>query len=71
MVGKLTDVLEANGYHVVEICSTKEYIDKARKEKPDMIIVDDLLSERFEIIKTLRCEKGLENVIFLLLGETK
>ena len=71
VVSKLTDVLEANGYSVVETCNVREYIDKARKEKPDLVIVDNLLSERFDIVKTLRYEKGLENVVFLLLGETK
>jgi len=71
VLSKLTDVLLANGYSVVETCNVGEYRDKARSEKPDIIIVDDLLSERFDIIKTLRYEKGLENVIFLLLGETR
>jgi len=71
VVSKLTEVLEANGYTVAESCSAREYIEKARKEKPDMVIVDNLLPERFDIIKTLRYEKGMENVIFLLLGKTK
>lgn len=67
----LADVLEAKGYIVTEASSGPECIEKARAVKPDMIIVDSLFSERHEIAKTLRFEKGLENVFFLLLAETQ
>ncbi|MBO0348124.1 hypothetical protein J0895_03205 [Phormidium pseudopriestleyi FRX01] len=36
-----------------------------------MIIVDSLFSERHDIAKTWRFEKGLENVFFLLLAENQ
>ncbi|HEY9836787.1 MAG TPA: response regulator, partial [Vampirovibrionales bacterium] len=65
----LADVLEAKGYIVTEASSGPECIEKARAVKPDMIIVDSLFSERHDIAKTLRFEKGLENVFFLLLAE--
>lgn len=71
VVSTRTSVLEAKGYTVVEACNGKECIEKAGMEKPNMVIVDNLLSERFDIIKTLRYENGLENMIFLLLGATK
>jgi hypothetical protein len=34
-----------------------------------MIIVDALISDRHDIVKTLRFEKGLENVYFVLMGK--
>jgi PAS domain S-box-containing protein len=70
-VNLLADVLEARGYIVTEASSGPECIEKARAVKPDMIIVDSLFSERHDIAKTLRFEKGLENVFFLLLAENQ
>ena len=71
VVKTLTTVLEAKGYAVVATCDGEECIEKVRTEKPDMVIVDNLLSERYDVIKTLRYKNRLENVSFLLLGETK
>ncbi|MCT7993687.1 AAA family ATPase [Laspinema olomoucense] len=67
----LADVLEAKGYIVTEASSGPECLEKARAVKPDMIIVDSLFSDRHDIVKTLRFEKGLENVFFLLLAENQ
>jgi CheY-like chemotaxis protein len=61
----LAEVLETRGYHVVE-ANGKELIKKAKVTKPDIIIMNSLLSEKQEIVKTLRFEKGLENVLFLV-----
>ncbi|MBF0564667.1 MAG: response regulator [Nitrospirae bacterium] len=69
-VKTLTDVLETKGYTVVSANDGLDSIEKARAEKPDMIIVDAMLSQRDEIVKTLRFEKGLENVYFIYLYET-
>jgi PAS domain S-box-containing protein len=64
----LTEVLEAKGYSVVEALSGSECIQKALAEKPDMIIVDSVMSQQHDLVKTLRFEKGLENVLFVLLA---
>jgi pyruvate kinase len=39
----------------------------AKIEKPDMIIMDSLLSEKHRIMQTLRFEKDLENLFFIIL----
>ncbi|MCI0526171.1 MAG: response regulator, partial [Nitrospira sp.] len=65
----LAEVLEAKGYSVVEVDRGEECIEKAISVKPDMIIVDALVSDRHNIVKTLRFEKGLEQVYFILLTE--
>jgi signal transduction histidine kinase/DNA-binding response OmpR family regulator/ligand-binding sensor domain-containing protein len=64
-VKTLAEVLQARGYHVVEANGT-ELIKKAVSEKPDIIILNSLLSEKQEVVKTLRFEKGLEEVLFLV-----
>ncbi len=65
----LTEVLEAKGYSVVEALSGSECIRKALQEKPDMIIVDSVLSQQHDLVKTLRFEKGMENVLFVWLAD--
>ena len=54
---KLLKALEANGADLVQ---------KALSLKPDIIILNTLFSGKQEVVKTLRFEKGLENVLFLI-----
>ncbi|MUG97421.1 response regulator [Scytonema sp. UIC 10036] len=63
----LSDVLQAQGYNVVEASDTQEGIEKALAIHPDMIIVDSYFQEQHNLVKTLRFEKGMENVFFILL----
>jgi DNA-binding response OmpR family regulator len=64
-VRSLTDVLQAKGYHVVE-SDGKELMEKAVSSKPDIIILNSVLSDKEQIVQSLRFEKGLENVLFLI-----
>jgi len=64
-VRTLTDVLEAKGYHVVE-SNGKELLKQAVDTQPDVIILNSVQGDKQEIMQTLRYEKGLENVLFLL-----
>jgi DNA-binding response OmpR family regulator len=61
----LSDVLEAKGYQVVE-SDGKELVEKAIETKPDIIILNSVLSGKQHIVQSLRFEKGLENVLFLI-----
>ena len=61
----LTDVLETKGYNVVE-SNGKELVEKAISSQPDIIILNSAHSDKQELIQTLRFEKGLENVVFLI-----
>lgn len=67
-VKTLSDVLTAKGYNVVGACNGQECIEKAVTEKPDMIILDAIISDQHDIVKTLRFEKGLENVYFVFVA---
>ena len=68
VVSTISEVLLAKGFNVAGACNGPECLDKARAQRPDMIIVDALISNRHDIVKTLKFEKGLENIMFLLLG---
>jgi CheY-like chemotaxis protein len=61
----LSDVLKAKGYFVVE-SDGKELMEKAIATQPDIIMINSVLSGKQEIVQTLRFEKGLENVLFLV-----
>ena len=63
-VRTLTDVLQARGYNVVE-SNGSELVSKAVLSKPDIIILNSLLSSD-ESVRALRFEKGMENVLFLI-----
>jgi DNA-binding response OmpR family regulator len=64
-VRSLTDVLQAKGYVVVE-SDGKELVEKAISTQPDIIILNSVISDKHEIVQSLRFEKGLENVLFLV-----
>ncbi|MBV8073120.1 MAG: response regulator, partial [Acidobacteriaceae bacterium] len=64
-VRTLTQVLKEGGYHVVESNGT-ELVASAVAAKPDIIILNSLLDGRHEAMQSLRFEKGLENVLFLI-----
>ncbi len=64
-VRTLADVLQTRGYHVVE-SNGNELLQKAIASKPDIIILNSVLSKDQELIKTIRFEKGLENVLFMM-----
>ena len=64
-VRSLTDVLQTKGYQVVE-SDGKELVKNAIATQPDIIILNSIYSGKQEIVKTLRFEKGLENVLFFI-----
>ncbi|WP_298919168.1 ATP-binding protein, partial [uncultured Nostoc sp.] len=65
----LSDVLQTQGYSVIEASNPQECIHKALSAKPDMIIIDSMFSQEADLVKTLRFEKELENVFFIMLSE--
>lgn len=64
-VNALTEVLKTKGYDVMESNET-ELFENAVANPPDIIIISAILSGKQDIVKTLRFEKGLENVLFLV-----
>ncbi len=41
-------------------------MERAIATQPDIIILNSVLTSKQEIVQTLRFEKGLENVLFLI-----
>jgi DNA-binding response OmpR family regulator len=64
-VNALSEVLKEKGYEVTE-SKEKDLVKKAKKNLPDIIIINSVLSGKQDIVQTLRFEKGLENVLFLV-----
>ncbi len=67
-VGNLAQLLRSRGYEVDEAADGRTCIEKATAVRPDMVIVDETLSRKHDIVQVLRFEKGLENVRFVLMG---
>jgi CheY-like chemotaxis protein len=61
----LAEVLQTRGYEVVE-SNGVELMRKAVDLKPDIIVLNSVLAGNKDAVKTLRFEKGLENVLFLM-----
>ena len=64
-VKTLADVLTARGYQVTE-ANGAELLEKAVAVQPDIIILNTLLSQKHDAVQSLRFEKGLENVVFVV-----
>jgi K+-sensing histidine kinase KdpD/DNA-binding response OmpR family regulator len=64
-VNLLQQVLATKGYEVVE-STVNNIMEKALANLPDIIIINSVLSGNQDIVKTLRFEKGLENVLFVV-----
>jgi signal transduction histidine kinase/DNA-binding response OmpR family regulator len=65
-VEALAIALKTQGYHVVAAYNHEEGIEKAITDKPNIVIVNSLLSKQNNLVQTLRTERGLENTFFML-----
>ena len=63
-VKTLSDALQARGYSVTEVDGA-ELVAKAVALEPDIIVINAFLSEKHDVVQSLRFEKGLENVLFI------
>ncbi|MGR9073378.1 MAG: response regulator [Gammaproteobacteria bacterium] len=66
-VNALTQVLIAQGCHVEHVGDGAECVEKVLSYQPDMVIIDKGLSEKHNIINTLRFEKNLTQINFIVL----
>ena len=64
-VKTLSDVLQARGYQVVE-SNGAEMLEKAKSILPDVIILRSANGGQQDMVKSLRFEKGMEHVVFLV-----
>jgi|GEM_PF-1305609 len=67
----IAQAIQVRGFDTFEALNGQDSIEKAVATKPDLIIVDSIISDQYNLINTLRIEKGLENIFFLLLSKQK
>ncbi len=65
----VSDALKAQGYQVMAVSSDQECLATAFAEKPDLIILDSVLSPEQDLVKALRFENGMGHVLFMVLGD--
>jgi DNA-binding response OmpR family regulator len=60
----MEDVLKPHGYDVVLINDGRQAIQTARKEKPDLILLDIMMSgsDGYTILKKIRKEEAIKNI---------
>ena len=61
--------LERHGYQVVTAYDGKEGLEKAKAEKPDLMVLDVMMPymDGFEVLKTLKREPETENLPVIML----
>ncbi len=64
-VKTLTSVLSARGYKVME-SNAKNLLEKATESQPDIIMLNSVYNGDQNIIKNLKLQKGMENVMFFI-----
>lgn len=60
--------LEALGYSVITACDGQEALDKAHKEKPDLIILDLMLPkiDGYKVCQMLKTEQKYKNIPIII-----
>ena len=64
-VKSLTDVLSARGYKVLE-SNASNLLETATESQPDIIMLNSVYSGDQKVIKDLKLQKGMENVMFFI-----
>lgn len=62
--------LEASGYEVIQAANGQEAIEKARKEFPDLVLLDTKLPdmEGFEVCRQIKKSEGLATKVIIYTG---
>jgi CheY-like chemotaxis protein len=74
-IDAITNILDAKGYDVVSATDGKDGVAKAKKENPDIILLDVMMttkSEGFDVARDLQKDAKLKSVpIILITGVRK
>jgi CheY-like chemotaxis protein len=74
MVESMKVVLESKGYEVISASSGEEGIDKTRREKPNLIILDIMMETRdkgFDVARTIKKNKESKHIPILMVTAIK
>jgi PAS domain S-box-containing protein len=69
MAQTLVDVLKAKGFTVVEAVNDAQLLERAMAEQPDLVIANAQFWHHSTAVKALKLEKGLENIVLLLIAD--
>ncbi len=69
IVQTLQDRLEMNEYNVVTACNGKDGLEKAKQEKPDVILLDVIMPimDGHEMLEVLRKQPGCDSISVIML----
>ena len=65
----ISELLTSQGYTVSQASNERECVDQAMEIQPDIIAIDPEFLQEHEVVQALRFEKGLEHLVFFLLGD--
>ena len=69
LVESVTKLLEDKNHQVIQAYGGNEGLEKARKEKPDAIILDVMMDDKdgYQVCKELKADPGCKDIPVLLL----
>lgn len=61
--------LESGDYQIFEACNGKEALEKIRKEKPDLVLLDVIMPKMdgFEVCRKLKKDPGTQKIPIIML----
>jgi signal transduction histidine kinase/DNA-binding response OmpR family regulator len=62
----ISAALQAQGYQVLQAGNGIDGIQKATDSQPDLVLANELISIKHDLVRVLRFEKGLQNLVVLL-----
>ena len=70
VIEAITRVLQERGYEVVEAYDGQDGLEKARQERPDLIILDAMISKMndYEVLRTLKYETETRDACVIVLA---
>ena len=74
MVKSMESILTSKGYEVLSACDGASGVEVAKKEKPDLIILDVMMAhstEGFDTSRTIKKDENLKDVPILMLTAIK
>jgi PleD family two-component response regulator len=69
-VKTLVEVLKTKGFTAVEAFNDAELLEKTASTQPHMVIANAQFWHQSTAVQALKLEKGLENILLLLIADT-
>jgi CheY-like chemotaxis protein len=64
-------ILETNGYHVISAANGEQALSKMRQDKPDLVILDVMMSyalEGLDVSREMRADEGLRDIPIIMVS---